>query len=128
MVASDAGGAAPWAEASEPRSEAPPAQPAEAIPVNPVVDAERTPIARIDRLTSWSLGLAVCSILLGFFTLVPALILAFRAQHLARSFGTTSADSRVKWAKRISVGLTVIWVLYWVLIIVAASTHNNGGS
>jgi hypothetical protein len=101
-------------------------QPPETIAVNPVVEPERTPIARIDRMASWSLGLAFASILLGIFTLVPALILAFRSQGLARSFGTTSADSRVRWAKRVSIVFTILWILLLVVAI-ANSGNSNGG-
>jgi hypothetical protein len=86
------------------------------------------PLERIRRKANWSMVWAVSSLVFGFLV-IPALILAFRAQSMAQSFGTTAVDNRVKWAKRLAIGFTILWVL-WVIVAIANAAHggSNGGS
>lgn len=117
-------GDAPWGPQAgqSPVGPAPvrPVAPAAAPPPSPAVT--EVPLQKIERAASWSIACAFASVIFGFLTLVPALILAFRAQNLSRAYTYTSANSRVRWAKGIAIGATVVWVL--IIILIAAS----GGS
>jgi hypothetical protein len=129
-MSTSAGGQAPWASqagnwggaapAPAPAAAAPPPPPAQAAP-------DVAPLRKIDRTANWSMVCAFASIIFGFLTLVPALILAFRAQSMAHAYTYTTANSRVRWAKWLAIGLTVLWAL-WLALIIAAAVSSPGSS
>jgi hypothetical protein len=110
---------APWI-GPVPQTAGPPPRgnpPAPRAPPRPVPPkAVASPLAQIERLANISLVLSLASIFC-FIGAVAAFVVATRAKRLARPFGVTSSDGRIRWAKRISVLAIVGWI--GVLIVVA---------
>ena len=70
------------------------------------------------------MGLSIFSVFCGgiIFSVI-ALILVFRAEGQARSFGVTSSDAKIKRTKWIAIGATVLWVVFILAVIIAAANH-----
>ena len=75
------------------------------------------PIARIERLTNWSLILSALSFIFSIFTAIPALYLAWRARNFASELGTTSSDTKIKVAWIIAIVGVVVNLIIIVSVI-----------
>jgi hypothetical protein len=128
-MASSAGGEAPWAESAGGWSGNASSEtgPSFAPPASVPTSSVEAPLDKIKRKATWSMVWAVTSIFFGLLC-IPALVMAFRAQSMARSYGTTAVDKRVRWAKRLAIAFTILWAIWLIAAIaVAASGHTNGG-
>ena len=127
-MTTNAGGQAPWApRIGGPWGSSPTAPPIAAAPPPAKATPDVAPLRKIDRTANWSMVCAFASLIFGFLTLVPALILAFRAQSMAGAYTYTTANSRVRWAKGLAIGLTVLWA-FWIVILIAAAVSSSGSN
>jgi hypothetical protein len=111
----------PWVDSGGP---APPPPPAD-------VQAPRaaSPLETINRRVNWALGVAIFSIFCGGIVFgIISLVLAFSAQRMARSFGVTSSDGKIKAAKWIAIVATALWAIFIVVVIIAAAANNGNNN
>ena len=74
------------------------------------------PLARLDRLATWSLILSALSFVCGIIAVIPAYILAARAQKGAAELGTTSSDQKIKIARIVAI----VGLVFWSIVLIAA--------
>jgi hypothetical protein len=116
----------PWQQqpGPQPRWQQPPPQPGGR-------QGAPTPLAAINKRVNLALALSVLSVFCGGIVLsIIALVLVFRAQAQARSFGVTSSDRKIRTAKWIAIGATVLWAIVIIAIVISAANHptNNSGA
>jgi hypothetical protein len=111
---------APWIGPA-PQTAVPPARAAALAPLAPPrpvpPKAVVSPLAQVERLANISLWLSLASIFcLGLIGGIAAYVIAAKAKRLARPYGVTSSDGRIRWAKRISIFAILGWVVVLVVI------------
>ncbi len=114
---------APYAPPAASPPHSPPARPPEPPPVS-------TPLAKLKRQADLAVILSIVSFFCGAIVLnVVALVVVFRAQAEARTYGATpSIDASIQRAKVIAIAATALWVLILLVVVIAGAGSSSSSS